>query len=52
MRRMLRIAAFIAAVVAALAMINCIGRFFRIDSCLDNGGRWDYGMQTCEAALR
>ena len=24
----------------------------RIDSCLDNGGRWDYQDTRCEGALR
>jgi hypothetical protein len=51
MRRALRIAAFIGAATAVLAMANCAGRFFRIDSCLDGGGRWDYDAQACKTAV-
>jgi hypothetical protein len=35
--------------VAALAVLGIWGRKqLRIDSCLDQGGRWNYDQATCE----
>ena len=50
MRRAARIVAAIAALAAVLAVVDCTGRFFRIDSCLDGGGRWNYNARVCEPA--
>ncbi|MBD8530820.1 MULTISPECIES: hypothetical protein [unclassified Massilia] len=50
MRLAARIAVAIAILAAVLAMVDCTGRFFRIDSCLDRGGRWDYDEDACDQA--
>jgi hypothetical protein len=52
MQSRLRMAVFVAAVViVALAILFLwVRNEYRIDQCLDHGGRWNYESQQCEGA--
>jgi hypothetical protein len=47
-----------AAIVASVVLVGCVqlGVWvhlqFKIDSCLDRGGRWDYPRAACETEAR
>lgn len=50
-----RIITGLIAVIAALAIIGTglwLGRFLAIDSCLDDGGRWNYDRDECECTYK
>lgn len=46
--RLVAIMLFLAATLGAVAALPWLRRQLRIDTCLDNGGRWDYAAERCE----